>query len=160
MTFEKLLATLAGVVLFGMMLLTSVDVAGRYLFGVPVTGGYEITTVLLACLIFLVLPLVCARGEHVTVDLLDKALPGRARRALLAAADTVSAAVLAVLAWQLFGRGLTLMGDGATTNTLRLPLAPVAFLMAGATALSAVVLLLKLARDLRGPIEKAPVRDV
>lgn len=136
---ERALSGLAGLVLLAMMLLTAVDVAGRYLFDAPVRGGYEITTILLAVLIFLALPLVCGRDEHIVVDVLDHAIPEPARLWQTRLVGLLSALVLIALAWQLYDRGLTLWRDGGMTNTLRLPLAPVAFLMAAMAGLSALV---------------------
>ena len=65
----------AAVVLFCLMMLTCVDVVGRYFFSKPVPGGFEITEMLLAALIFAGLPLVTLRDDHVTVDLLDPVTP-------------------------------------------------------------------------------------
>jgi hypothetical protein len=54
------LGGLASALLFFMMALTFVDVVGRYLFNTPVYGGFEMTEVALATLIFAGLPLVTA----------------------------------------------------------------------------------------------------
>ena len=48
----------AALVLFCLMVLTCIDVVGRYFFSMPVTGGFEMTEILLASLIFAGLPLV------------------------------------------------------------------------------------------------------
>ena len=69
--FDRLIVPALGLIaateLFCLMLLTCVDVIGRYFFSSPVAGGFEITEMLLAGLIFSALPLVTLRGEHVTV---------------------------------------------------------------------------------------------
>ena len=65
------LGTIAAALMFCLMLLTCVDVVGRYFFNKPVTGGFELTEMLLAALIFAGLPLVTLRGDHITVDLFD-----------------------------------------------------------------------------------------
>ena len=70
-----LLGYVAGILLFCLMTLTCVDVIGRYFFNTPVTGGFELTEMMLAALIFFGLPLVTIRNEHVTVDLLDPVTP-------------------------------------------------------------------------------------
>ncbi len=62
-------------VLFAMMVLTCVDVVGRYFLSRPIFGAFEITEMLLAALIFAGLPLVTLRNEHVTVDVLDPITP-------------------------------------------------------------------------------------
>ena len=45
-SLNALLAYLGSYVLFGMMLLTTCDVVGRYILNLPITGAYEITEVL------------------------------------------------------------------------------------------------------------------
>ena len=67
----------AGATLFGMMLLTTADVGGRYFFNSPILGTVELTQLMLAALVFLSLPVVCWRQEHVSVDLLDAIFPAR-----------------------------------------------------------------------------------
>ena len=54
-----------------MMLVTAVDVAGRYLFNKPIAGGFELTEILLAALIYCGLPLVSARRDHIVIDTFD-----------------------------------------------------------------------------------------
>src|SRR6266849_6455550 len=70
-----LLGYVAAVVMLFLMLLTCVDVVGRYFLNKPLTGGFELTEVLLASLIFAGLPLVTLRGDHITVDLFDPVTP-------------------------------------------------------------------------------------
>src|SRR5258707_10984481 len=70
-----LLGYAAAAVMLFLMLLTCVDVVGRYFLNKPLTGGFELTEVLLASLIFAGLPLVTLRGDHITVDLFDPVTP-------------------------------------------------------------------------------------
>ena len=58
-------------VLFVMMMLTAVDVVGRYVLNRPVAGGFEITEMMLAALIYCGLPLVSQRREHIVIDTFD-----------------------------------------------------------------------------------------
>ena len=69
-------------VLFLMMLITAVDVAGRYVFNKPLPGGFELTELLLAALIYCGLPLVSARREHIVIDTFDPYYSPRFKRAL------------------------------------------------------------------------------
>ena len=68
---HRILGGLAATLLFLLMLLTLIDVVGRYGFNAPVNGSYEITELLLAAIIFSALPLVSAKDAHITVDLID-----------------------------------------------------------------------------------------
>ena len=134
---------LAALLLLAMTGLTTLDVVGRYLFNSPVTGAFELTELMLAALIFAGLPLATERDEHVDVDLLDSFLPPNVLRANVFFATLVSAGVLAVLGVQLWSRAAQLAAEGTVTNSLALPLAPVGYLMAIATGVSALLLLAK-----------------
>ncbi|MCX7631012.1 MAG: TRAP transporter small permease [Geminicoccaceae bacterium] len=127
-------AFLAALALLVMGLVTVVDVTGRYAANAPLPGSYEIVQLSLAVSVFAALPLATARREHVVVDVLDAVLPRAVLRVFAAATLFLSALVLAALSWQLALRGLRLAEDRAATNLLRLPLAPLAWLMAVATA--------------------------
>ncbi|WP_114417171.1 TRAP transporter small permease [Marinospirillum perlucidum] len=70
-----LLELIAAVMLMGLMLLTCIDVAGRYLFNNPVPGAIELTQIGLAIMVFAAMPVVTWRGGHIVVDLLDRYLP-------------------------------------------------------------------------------------
>ena len=68
---EACLGGLGGLALLAMMAVTVIDVAGRGLLDRPLPGGFELTEILLALMIFLGLPLVSMRGGHVTITLTD-----------------------------------------------------------------------------------------
>ena len=65
-----------GVTVYGMMAITFVDVAGRYLFNAPLGGAKELTEVLLALMVFGAAPLVAATRSHITTALFESALKG------------------------------------------------------------------------------------
>lgn len=65
------LALLAGAVLFVMMVMTFFDVLFRSLFNNPIEAASELTKLFMAVIVFTVLPVVSARGQHISVDLLD-----------------------------------------------------------------------------------------
>ncbi|MBA5777202.1 TRAP transporter small permease [Stappia sp. F7233] len=124
------LRIIAALLLLVMMAVTFVDVIGRYVFSSPLPGAFELTEVLLGLIIFVGLPLVTLRQEHVTVDLLTSRAPNVLRRLLLRLAQALTAGVLAMLAWRLgiIARDLSAYGDA--TVFLRIPLGPVAGVMA------------------------------
>ncbi len=73
------LNALASVTLLALMLVTCVDVVGRYVFNSPLTGSTELTEMAVAIVVLSVLPVISWRGEHVVVDILDRFVPpGRA----------------------------------------------------------------------------------
>ncbi|WP_163391150.1 TRAP transporter small permease [Enterovibrio norvegicus] len=60
--------------LFGMMLLTVLDVLGRYVLGTPILGGSELTGFMLLVLVMLMLPLLVFKDDQIRVDLLTDAI--------------------------------------------------------------------------------------
>lgn len=147
---NRVLGVIAAALLFGMAAMTTADVVGRDLLGRGVPGSYELTSMLLAALIFVALPLATERDEHIAVDLVDHVLSPRATAFLGGLVGLLSTVVLAVLAWQMWVRGVRLGEDGGVTNALRLPLAPVAYLMAVTTGIAALVQAARAVAGLRG----------
>lgn len=132
-------------VLFCMMLVTAVDVAGRYLFNKPFPGGFEVTEILLAALIYCGLPLVSMRREHIVIDTFDPWFGRRLKRGLDMAAEVICALALSGVGFLIFRRAMRVAEYGDTTNVLKLPLAPVAYLMGTMIVIAAVAHLLLVA---------------
>lgn len=132
--------------LAGLTGVTVVDVVGRYWFDTPLSGAFEITQMMLCALIFAALPLTTRASEHIEVDLLYGYLPRPIQKVATVLATLLSATVLGVVAWRLLAQALRLGEDGAVTNALSLPLAPVAWFAALLAAVSAVLALLRLTR--------------
>ncbi len=124
------LRLVAACLLLVMMALTFIDVIGRYVFSAPLPGAFELTEILLGLVIFAGLPLVTLRGEHVSVDLVTSRLSPPMRNFLARAAAVITLAVLSVLAWRLWVLALDLTSYGDATVFLRIPLGPVAAVMA------------------------------
>lgn len=142
------LSVVCGVLLLAMMALTVVDVIGRYFLNSPLIGATELTELLLISVIFIGLPAVCLDDEHVTVDLLTSLMPAWIhpwRKALLA---IVSAVMLAVIAWRLWVYGEQIAGYNGVTNSLRVPVAPVAWMCSACAWASVLITLYVAARDL------------
>ena len=140
----------AALLLFFMMALTFVDVIGRYLFNTPVYGGFEMTEVVLATLIFCGLPLVTARDEHVTVDLFDRMIPAGVRHVRDAAIAVLCAVLLFVLSYHVWGKAGDSMRYGDVTAILEIPLGPMVYFMSVMLAATGVVYLWLAREQLRG----------
>lgn len=69
-----LLELIAAVVLMALMLITCIDVVGRYVFNNPLPGSVELTQISMALMVFAAMPVVTWRGGHIVVDLLDRYL--------------------------------------------------------------------------------------
>ena len=91
--------------LFAMMLLTFVDVIGRYVFLAPLPAAYEIISLMMPGIIFCALPLTVLRETHVTVDLLDAFIPGAIARFQGVIVNLISAVALGLVTWRLWIKG-------------------------------------------------------
>ena len=136
---EAVLGFTSASVLFLMMFITAVDVVGRYVFNKPLNGGFEVTEMMLAALIYCGLPLVSKRREHIVIDTFDTFMSRRVKRSLDILADIVCTVSLAGLSWLLFQRALRVAEYGDTTSVLTLPLAPVAYLMSAMIVVTAAI---------------------
>jgi len=136
---ERVLGVIAAAVLFAMMMLTAADVVGRYILNRPVPGAFEMTEMMLAALIYCGLPLVSQRREHIVIDTFDYLMSRGVKRGLDMAAEVLCSATLFGLAWLVFGRAGRVASYGDTTNVLKLPLAPVAYLMATMLLVGAII---------------------
>lgn len=141
----KLLALLGGTVLSFLIVLTCASIAGRTINSVlhsdllqirapalaetllasgvgPINGDFELVEAGMAFAIFAFLPLCQLQGSHASVDLFTSQLSARFNRSLRAFTEAVFAAVLVVIAWQLFQGTLSKMSAGTTTFLLEFPL--------------------------------------
>ena len=141
------LSAIAAIVLFVMMALTCADVIGRYFFAKPIFGAFELTEMLLAAMIFVGLPLVTLRNDHVTVDVLDPITPDWMFRLQHVAACLIGMLSTGYLAWRLWIRATTLYTGGETTAQLKLKLGYLAYSMSVLMALTAVALFVLMFRQ-------------
>ena len=73
-TSNKLLLSCCIISLTALVLITVVDVFGRYLLGIPLPGTSEITEIILGILIYIGLPYISKKEEHISVSLLSNYL--------------------------------------------------------------------------------------
>lgn len=138
----------AALVMLALVALTCADVFGRYILLQPINGKTELTRMMMAVLIALVLPVVTARKEHITVDLFDFLFRGRAQAVRDLVVDGLAAGSLLVLAWWVGFRAMRLLSYGYLSDFLRLPLHPVAFFVAAMIGLAGLALALRVALDI------------
>lgn len=132
------LSTFAAVVLAAIMMVSVVDVVGRYLANRPLPGSSEITEILMAVLIYAGLPVVSQRNAHITVDLLDAMTPPRIAAIRNIVVGLLCAAILAVIAWRLWAYA-DQMGRRDVTEYLKIPQAPIARLLSVLAGVAAAV---------------------
>jgi len=156
---NRLLEFVAALVLFLLMAMTCVDVVGRYFFNAPLDGATELTRLMMAVLVFAVLPVASWREQHVSVDLLDPLVPRRWVKPRQIVINLVAALALAGLSHRIWQLALRARDYGDTTEYLRIPLYPVVFFIALMTAVAGAALLLNAVRYLRGHGPLSPDGD-
>jgi TRAP-type C4-dicarboxylate transport system permease small subunit len=132
------LSTFAALVLAAIMMVSVIDVVGRYLANRPLPGSSEITEILMAVLIYAGLPVVSQRNAHIAVDLLDALTPRRVAAIRNVVVGILCTAILAVIAWRLWAYA-DQMGTRDVTEYLKIPQAPIArvlSVLAGIAALA------------------------
>lgn len=140
----------SSIVLFALMAMTCVDVIGRELFGAPLDGATELTQLMLGVLVFAILPSVCIREEHVSVDLLDLWYPDRLVPLRQAILNAVMAAALGIVAWRVWIIGSREAEYGDATEFLEIELAPITYFIAVLSACGAVAFAVNVVRYARG----------
>lgn len=76
---EQVPVVIASAMMFLLMALTFADVILRSVFNLPIEAATELIRMLMAMIVFSILPVVSARNAHIEVDLLDSVLFRNAR---------------------------------------------------------------------------------
>jgi len=139
-----MLAYAGAYVLFGMMLLTTCDVIGRYIFNLPITGAYEITEAMMVTLVFFFIGYTQASKAHVAVDLVVKLLPQKIGMIVDIITQVLSLLMILLVAWMSIVRWLELMEINEHTPILGIPVSPFLLIL----ALGCFVLCIELGKDI------------
>ncbi len=141
---SRILGYIAAAFLAAMVLLTVADVLLRSLFGYPIRGMLELIELGLACTMFIALPAVFLREEHLAVDVLKRS------RAFDLAGAAISFVVLAVMGWHMLPEVRNMLEFGDVTPDLSIPKlwywVPVLFGVA-ASALATLYFVFKILRN-------------
>lgn len=117
----RTLGVIAGIALFAMMVLTFVDVIGRYGFHSSIFGTAEIVEYLMIVSVFAGLAFITAKNDHITVTLMEplieRTIPGTRRWVSIA----LSVGCTLLITWQMFEHGFDLLESGKRSAVLDLP---------------------------------------
>lgn len=116
---------IAGSALLAMMIITCIDVIGRYVFNKPLVGGVELIEVLLGAMIFMALPVISWRNEQVVVDILDPFIPPHVNFIRSILFNIVTAIALIVIGLRIWDLGARASSHGEVTEYLHLPVGAV-----------------------------------
>lgn len=118
----RALALVGGALLIVTIIITLVSVIGRYGFGMPVPGDYELVEITCAIGVFLFFPYTHAVNGNITAEFFTANLSKRRQRILDAANDIVFMIVALLLTWRLAHGLMDKFATGETTILIRIPL--------------------------------------
>lgn len=136
---DRVCGAVAALALFGIMVLTFVDVSGRKALSQSVPGSLELTELLMVLVIFAALPLVSLHGEHVVFDSLDAITPKAFQKWQRALVELICAAGLLGVAWLMWRKAGSLAEFGDTTALLKISHAPFVYGMSVLAVVTAAV---------------------
>jgi TRAP-type transport system small permease protein len=147
------LRTASMVALAAMMLVTVVDVTLRNTINQLVPGGVELVQLALVALVFLALPETVLRGEHITIDAIDRAVSPGVLRGLRLAAAVLTLLLLLALTWRTLLPALDTIRFGDTTSDLGIPFIWYWLPIVVGAATAALVQVVRVARAFAAPGE-------
>lgn len=146
---ELALTTVSGIILFGTMCMTVVDVLGRYFFSAPLGFAFEMTELMMAVTIFLAFSGVTLRGEHINVGLFDGLFVGRMAAFREAVISLFFVVAIGFICWRMFLFAGRLESYGDTTHVLKIHIYPFAYVGVFGLAMAALAAAVRLAVALR-----------
>ena len=138
---NKLLLLLCVTFLTILVLITVIDVLGRYFLSLPLPGTTEITEIILGILIYIGLPYITKDEEHVTVSLFSNYFNNSIIKIQKIIVNFIVSIILFIIAWQLYLHGLDLNLYNEITTFLEIPRAPIAYLMATLSMIASIIAL-------------------
>jgi len=157
---RRLSDVLVALLLFAMMMVTFADVVGRYVVSRPVPGSTEIIQYLFVLTVFLALPVVTWRDEHISISLIEGAFGETINRVRRTLVRFVSGAVMLVVAWQMWGHAGMLARNRDVIGYLELPVAPGAYAVSVLAAITGLAFLANAAMAWSGRRDSAGERSV
>ncbi len=153
------LAAVACVCLVVLMLVTFIDVIGRYLFNSPITYSVELIELGMGLTVCFGLAATTLKKAHIAVDMLVAVMPQFLKFVFESIASMGIILVLALMAWRLFERANGFASDGLETSVLGMPVAPVVYCMAFASAVAACIAFLQLVKPSISSASNSGIRD-
>jgi TRAP-type C4-dicarboxylate transport system permease small subunit len=118
---SRTLGVVAAAALFSMMVLTFLDVIGRYGFHHSIFGVAEIIEQLMIVSVFAGLAFISAKNEHITVSLLEPLIERSIAAPQRWASIAMSLGCTLLICWQMFRHAFDLLHSAKRTAVLDLP---------------------------------------
>ena len=140
---ERLMLLVSALSTFVLMLLTTADAGGRYLFNMPITGAYEITTnYLMIAAVFLGMAFGYRKGAFIRVTLLTDHLPRRVKLVLNHFVQGISILYGVTLVIATYLQALRTLDTGVTLSSVDIPMGPAYVIVPVGLFLMSLVMLL------------------
>ena len=104
--FTRLVALVGGFAVVGVAALTVISVIGRYTFGTPITGDYEIVEYGISFAAFCFFAFAHATNSHIIAEFFSGRMSGRTTRLIDAVQNSILFAILIVLVWRVVVGGV------------------------------------------------------
>jgi len=125
------------------VLITSVDVAGRYFFNMPIMGGTELLELTMAVFGGFAILYTSTRRGHIAVDLFYVLFPRRLQVAIHGFGHLLGSGVWGIIAYKSFVLGKDSLMTGFSSAILNIPVGPFELVLATALGLYSLVLLVQ-----------------
>ncbi len=139
-------AVTGGVALLLLLGVTVVEVVARHLFGAPLLGAEDLTSMGLTVLVAAAVVCAAQEGTHVSVELIERFAGRRVTRATDALARVLGAAAAAVTAVALFANGSCGIECGEVTGTIAIVHTPFYYALGACMATYSLLLASRLVR--------------
>lgn len=144
---STLMDTIGGAVLTGMMFLTVLDVAMRYL-GTPFMGTYELVSMAGAVVIGFGFPQTTMEDGNVKVDFLIENAPAIVKKIFFVFTKLLGITLFALMGYGLIAKAMELQSVNEASLTLRLPLYPLAYALGVCSIIESIALVCVLIQGL------------
>jgi TRAP-type C4-dicarboxylate transport system permease small subunit len=106
------------------MLLGAVDVIGRYFFNAPLTGGKEVSEVLLAGVVFFSLAYTQQEKAHINVTLVYTRFPKKMRTIVGILNSIIALVLFSLITWQSIKWAIVYWNANKLIDVIFIPIAP------------------------------------
>lgn len=107
-----------------MMFFTVTDVVGRYVFNMPIDGGFELVEFMMAIFVPFALVYCEKKNSHITVDLFFEKFPGILQKILAIATSFLTLIFFALICWQSYLAIGEELASKLTSSVLLIPTYP------------------------------------
>jgi len=127
--FSGLLKTIGAIALTGMMLLTVVDVIGRF-FKHPIFGSVELVGFMATLVVAAALPYTYKMDGHVGVEILVRLLSKKTQLIIDLLTRTISLILFCLVTWQMFLYAMDIHETGEVSMNLEFPIYYIVYVLA------------------------------